>query len=137
MLGSFFQKAKSVLQGLSLIFPDRVSLEVHEFSTRDEFMTWLPANRDAIGAPGHRSSPFVWFEPGHVLGGCDDTIAWAKATFASSSDDIVAVPLFGSCDDTIAWAKATFASSSDAASSSAASSSTPNNVDAWNANVIK
>ena len=73
-----------MLVGLSIVYPDRLTVEVHEHATRDEYMAWLTANREAIGAPGHRSSPFVWFEPGHVLGGCDDTIAWAKNTFSLS-----------------------------------------------------
>ncbi len=79
--------------GLSLVFPDRLSVEVHEFPNKEEFMEWLMAFREGIGAPGHRSSPFVWFEPGRVLGGCDDTIAWARNTFSLSTASAIALPV--------------------------------------------
>ena len=37
-------------------------------------MAWLEANRERLGSSTHRTSPFVWFEGGPYLGGCDDTL---------------------------------------------------------------
>jgi len=76
-----FRQASSALRGVLAIFPKKFELEVLEFPTRDEYMEWLPKNRETIGAPTHATSPLVWFENGNVLGGRDDTVAWCKKLF--------------------------------------------------------
>lgn len=69
-----FAQAKAVTSGLSALFPSKLQVTIHEYASRDEYMAWLEANRDALGSATHRTSPFVWFEGGTYLGGRDDTI---------------------------------------------------------------
>lgn len=65
---------------------------IHLFVT-DAYQEWLAANRDGIGAPTHRTSPLVWFGTGVVLGGCDDTIAWAQGMLSGGGKtDAAAMP---------------------------------------------
>ncbi len=45
----FFEKAKSAFIGLALIYSEHLSIEVHEYQTRDEYMAWLMASREALG----------------------------------------------------------------------------------------
>lgn len=73
-----FRQAKEALIGLQVLFPKEFHVEVKEYTTRDEYMDWLPSFRETIGAPNHKTSPIVWFENGQYLGGRDDTLAWAR-----------------------------------------------------------
>jgi hypothetical protein len=41
-----FRGAATALRGILAIFPGKFELEVLEFPTRDEYMDWLPKNRD-------------------------------------------------------------------------------------------
>ena len=93
-----FRGAVDAVKGLSIIFPSQIGLTVHEHSTRDEFMTWLAANRDSYSASSHKTSPFVWFEEGNkFLGGRDDTLAWCRQYLSiagtTSSAAMVSAPL--------------------------------------------
>jgi len=77
-----FKQAKAALQGMEALYRDEITVEIMEFSTRDEYREWLFANRAEIGAPNHETSPLVWSEKGVVIGGRDDTVAWCRAAFA-------------------------------------------------------
>jgi thioredoxin reductase (NADPH) len=74
-----FRKANTALLGLQAIFPDKFKIETQDFVTRDPYQEWLMANRESMGVPTHRTSPLVWFGSGVILGGCDDTIAYAQS----------------------------------------------------------
>lgn len=79
--------------GLQAIFPDRFSIDTMDSVTRDAYQEWLAANRDGLGVPTHRTSPLVWFGSGVVLGGCDDTIAWAQGMLSGGGKtDATAMP---------------------------------------------
>lgn len=58
----------------------------------DPYQEWLKANRDGLGVPTHKTSPLVWFGTGVVIGGCDDTIAWAQSLMSSSAKSDVSIP---------------------------------------------
>lgn len=92
-----FRGAVDAVKGLSIIFPTQIGLTVHEHPTRDEFMTWLAANRESFNAASHKTSPFVWFEEGNkFLGGRDDTLAWCRSYLSiagSNSAAAVSAPL--------------------------------------------
>ena len=80
-----FRKANAALLGLQAIFPDKFQVDTQDSGSRDAFQEWLQANRDGLGVPNHRTSPLVWFDTGVVLGGKDDTIAWAQGLLSGGS----------------------------------------------------
>jgi len=87
---SAFKGAVTAVSGLATIFPQRVALTVNEHPTRDEYMAWLEANKEALGVPAHKTSPLVWFEEDNgsktMLGGRDDTLAWARQFVSVGGD---------------------------------------------------
>jgi thioredoxin reductase (NADPH) len=83
-----FAQAKQTVSVLSNLFPSKIGMILHEYNTRDEYMTWLEANRESLGAPGHKTSPIVWFEEDKkYLGGRDDTLAWCRRYFSATSTE--------------------------------------------------
>lgn len=88
-----YKGAVQALKGLSVIFPAKISVDIHEYETRDEYMTFLAEFRSGIGAPEHKTSPIVWFEaeapsiPAKYLGGRDDTLTWCRK-YCSVGEDI-------------------------------------------------
>jgi hypothetical protein len=78
-----FQKACTALNGLAVLFPNEITVELTSFPTSAEYNIWLEANRSRIGAPSHTGSPFVWFEDGAVLGGLEDTLKWCRTTLST------------------------------------------------------
>lgn len=84
----FFHRASRLVASLQLLYPGRVKHEEQNFPTRDEYKAWVVDHRTNYPqdpkAATHGSSPFVTIN-GRFLGGCDDTVAWAKRTFATSS----------------------------------------------------
>jgi len=90
----FYQKLKTALLGLAVLYPDlRINLVEHP--DRNTFREWLFSNREQYGekAANHTSSPFVWLGNNQFIGGCDDTLSWARAFVAgkNSSNDLTAV----------------------------------------------
>lgn len=85
-----FEKTLTALNGLAVLYPHDITVEVTSFPSSTEYNTWLEANRSRIGAPSHVGSPFVWFEDGAVLGGVDDTLRWCRTTLAHGH--ITAIP---------------------------------------------
>lgn len=81
---SAFQQAKAAITGLSTIFPSKISINLIEYATRDEYMSWLAGFRESISAPEHKTSPIVWLEGGKYLGGRDDTLAWCRSYLSTS-----------------------------------------------------
>lgn len=82
-----FRRANAALLGLQAIFPDKFKIDTQDSGNRDAYQEWLQANRDGLGVPTHRTSPLVWFDNGVVLGGNDDTIAWAQRLLSGGSTD--------------------------------------------------
>jgi thioredoxin reductase (NADPH) len=82
-----FRRANAALLGLQAIFPDKFQIDTQDSGSRDAFQEWLQANRDGLGVPNHRTSPLVWFDNGVVLGGKDDTVAWAQSLMSGGSTD--------------------------------------------------
>jgi len=91
-----------VLASLSVLFPTKLKIVNHEYSTRDEYRSWLIGADEGASKSGfrdgfsnerahkHTSSPFTWMSEGdgdatELVGGCDDTLAWCK-TFCSPSE---------------------------------------------------
>ena len=74
----YFEKARNAALGLAAIFPTKIEVNVHEHSTRDEFVTWLTDSRDTIGASNHKSAPQVWNEDKTNVGGCDGFLDWCR-----------------------------------------------------------
>lgn len=107
----FYKRAASVVASLSLLFPNKLQLVEHEFSTRDEYREWLihdtdfrnqvaNAKQGNLRASSHSSSPFCWTSNGpgesvgddvdvkEFIGGCDDALDWCRA-FAQPSTSSV------------------------------------------------
>jgi len=105
----FFQRAVNVMSSISTLFPSRLQVTEHSFSTRDEYRSWLLEGPDAFRATSsdaralkHSSSPFVWIgdraggSPGGVsiktfVGGHDDSISWARNLMSPAPDSSGAV----------------------------------------------
>lgn len=79
-----YRKTRDAIVGLSAIFPGKISAIIHEHPTRDEYMTWLEAERGAFGCPEHKTSPLCWTSDENntpilpVIGGRDDTLIWCQ-----------------------------------------------------------
>lgn len=60
--GGYFKRAVTALRGVAAIAPERITVEVVEHATRDEFRAWWLEHRKTLGprAEGHTSSPAVW-----------------------------------------------------------------------------
>jgi len=57
-----FAQAKKVVTGMASLFPQRLSVDVLEHQSRDEYMNWLSSHRNSLGVPDHKTSPLVWTE---------------------------------------------------------------------------
>jgi len=88
----FFQRTKAALVGLQTLLPDKYEVVLHEAPSRDEYRQFISSLRTQLPDPrahGHSSSPFVCTGADLVrdpagctfLGGCDDTLAWARSLF--------------------------------------------------------
>eukprot|EP00616_Rhizochromulina_sp_CCMP1243_P015990 CAMPEP_0118967484 /NCGR_PEP_ID=MMETSP1173-20130426/4858_1 /TAXON_ID=1034831 /ORGANISM="Rhizochromulina marina cf, Strain CCMP1243" /LENGTH=640 /DNA_ID=CAMNT_0006916455 /DNA_START=61 /DNA_END=1983 /DNA_ORIENTATION=- len=93
----FFRKARDVVNALSILFPAKYKLIVHEFPTRDEFRAFIADRKVQLAdarAHRHTSSPFVCFgadfenDPATCtyLGGGDDVVAFAQKLFSGGAD---------------------------------------------------
>lgn len=100
----FYKRARSVVTSLALLFPQRIQLVDHEFTSRDEYRNWLihetkfreevSSLNGNLRASTHASSPFCWLagtaegckvkDVTEFIGGCDDTLDWCRR-FASPS----------------------------------------------------
>lgn len=79
-----YQMASKCLQTLKALYPDKFDVNINEFATRDEYMTWLTEASDIrtrLGCPNHKTSPLVYFDGDKYLGGRDDTMAWTRKYF--------------------------------------------------------
>lgn len=68
--------------GLSALYPTKLSVDVQEYPTRDEFMEWLTKNSEAVGAPGHKTSPLCFTEDKSFIGGRDDIMSYCRRNMA-------------------------------------------------------
>jgi hypothetical protein len=68
--GTYFQRAVTALKGVAAISPDRLTVEVVEHASRDDFRAWWFNHRKTLGprAEGHNSSPAVWLNDTDVSG---------------------------------------------------------------------
>ena len=48
-------------------------------------MTYLTELQVKLNVPNHKSSPIVWQDENHYVGGCDDTLNWCRRQFVSSN----------------------------------------------------
>mmetsp|Transcript_1554 Transcript_1554/g.2643 ORF Transcript_1554/g.2643 Transcript_1554/m.2643 type:complete len:641 (-) Transcript_1554:345-2267(-) len=99
----FYRRAASVVASLSLLFPHRLQLVQHEFTSRDEFREWLIHGtnfRERVSnvggggnlrASAHSSSPFCW------------TSSTADQSSSSSADSVL--EFIGGCDDALEWCR--------------------------------
>jgi thioredoxin reductase (NADPH) len=55
-----------------------------ELPNKDAYKKWLPEVRTRLGAGSHRSSPITWSGDDEYIGGCDDTLAWARDNFVGA-----------------------------------------------------
>jgi hypothetical protein len=46
VVGGAFAQAKNTMLGLSALYPTRLSVNVEEYPTRDEYMEWLTKSRE-------------------------------------------------------------------------------------------
>jgi len=90
----FYQRASGALGALSLLFPTRLKVVDHSFSSRDEYRSWLIDGnfREGLNDPrahSHTSSPFCWVSKRATakplakditgfIGGCDDTLDFCR-----------------------------------------------------------
>ena len=52
--GGFYKKAYNVLASLSVLFPTKLRIENHEYSTRDEYRSWLIGADEGASKSGFR-----------------------------------------------------------------------------------
>mmetsp|Transcript_26673 Transcript_26673/g.30797 ORF Transcript_26673/g.30797 Transcript_26673/m.30797 type:complete len:613 (+) Transcript_26673:71-1909(+) len=90
---NFHKKAVNVASTLSVLFPSKLKVVNHQFSSREEYRLWLIDNGfrkkfSDTRAHTHTASPFAWLakqdgdkqlspDPANIksfVGGCDDTI---------------------------------------------------------------
>ena len=73
-----------------------VTLDERTFATRDAFRTWLFGEEGRVNFEGeaqsHSSSPFVWIDDKHYLGGCDALLELAAELEGASAMEITAEP---------------------------------------------
>uniref|UniRef100_A0A7S2WBE6 Thioredoxin reductase n=2 Tax=Mucochytrium quahogii TaxID=96639 RepID=A0A7S2WBE6_9STRA len=82
---AFFQKAANVVASLEHLFPRQVQAEIIELKDRDTYKAYLPKVYEKIpGSEGHTSSPLTWLNDEKYLGGCDDTLAYARTFFSGT-----------------------------------------------------
>jgi len=81
-----FAQAKKVVTGMASLFPQRLSVDVLEHQSRDEYMNWLSSHRNSLGVPDHKTSPLVWTEDLSFIGGRDDTLKWFKTNMSQFLD---------------------------------------------------
>lgn len=70
-IGGYYRRARDMLSGLQHLYPNKVSVNINEHSTRDSYLEWLNTNREKLHAGTHKSSPFVWNEETNETFGCD------------------------------------------------------------------
>ena len=90
----FYQKAKGVATALSALYPADYEARLDESPDRDTYRGKLDALRQKTPtdakAQSHTSSPLVFLTEGGAtsyLGGCDDTVAWARARLSPSTTE--------------------------------------------------
>ena len=73
-----------------------VTLDERTFATRDAFRTWLFGEEGRVNfggeAQSHSSSPFVWIDDKHYLGGCDALLELAAELEGASAMEVTAEP---------------------------------------------
>ncbi len=75
----FYQKAKTIVQGLGLMFPTKIKASLQEFEDKTSYQEWLDMERVRLKAGDQRSSPFVWTDDGESIGGCSEFISWSRS----------------------------------------------------------
>eukprot|EP00644_Phytophthora_capsici_P002057 jgi/Phyca11/556160/estExt2_Genewise1Plus.C_PHYCAscaffold_840066 len=83
-----FVKAGEVATAMQMLYPDRVTFELHPFEDREAFKHWLSESQDEFAtsfgvdskATKHVTSPFVWSSnPTAFVGGCDDLLTYFRS----------------------------------------------------------
>jgi len=93
----YYRKAKAALETLSVLFPDKYEIVLHEQPDRDAYRAFLFPLRDQMAnskANSHTSSPFVAMgedfagAPGECtyVGGCDATLDYARSLFGGPTN---------------------------------------------------
>ena len=90
----FYQKAKGVATALSALYPADYEARLDESPDRDTYRGKLADLRQKTPtdakAQAHTASPLVFLTEGGAtsyLGGCDDTVAWARARLSPSTEE--------------------------------------------------
>lgn len=90
----FYRKSRQTISTLELLFPDKITLEDINFPDRDAYRGWLDDEKknNDFGEKGnkHTSSPFVRIN-GSFLGGCDDSLDFAKDFCLSSGQGLAPI----------------------------------------------
>jgi len=85
-----YRAAKAAALKLQAAFPDKIQANIQEYESRDAYMEWLLANRKAMSAPQHVSSPIIWLQRNNnsseniqqqhvfakLLGGYEELLGW-------------------------------------------------------------
>merc|ERR1719230_450047 len=87
----FYRRSRQTMSTLELLFPDKIALEDVNFPDRDTYKAWLAEEKtkNDFGDKGkkHTSSPFVRLN-GSYLGGCDDSLDFARDFCLSSAQGL-------------------------------------------------
>jgi thioredoxin reductase len=73
-----FELAKTASLGLSAICPDKYSVDIQEFPSKEEYSSALAAIKDRLRAPEHTESPIVWLDDNAYVGGAPQLIDWGR-----------------------------------------------------------
>mmetsp|Transcript_3982 Transcript_3982/g.4599 ORF Transcript_3982/g.4599 Transcript_3982/m.4599 type:complete len:611 (+) Transcript_3982:125-1957(+) len=93
----YFQKAANVAAALEHMYGSKkVECEIIEFEDRDSYKKWLPSRHETLkGSEKHTSSPLSWTTESGIetfLGGCDDTLKFARNFNSAGSAAKAAAP---------------------------------------------
>ena len=82
----YFVRARQALEGMSAIFPLKVSATVSEYATKEEYMTWLATFRESINAPNHKTSPIIWLNDSDYIGGSDELMEFFRSYLSTGGE---------------------------------------------------
>eukprot|EP00462_Mataza_sp_D1_P023286 CAMPEP_0175133120 /NCGR_PEP_ID=MMETSP0087-20121206/7463_1 /TAXON_ID=136419 /ORGANISM="Unknown Unknown, Strain D1" /LENGTH=607 /DNA_ID=CAMNT_0016415569 /DNA_START=30 /DNA_END=1853 /DNA_ORIENTATION=+ len=86
----WFQRAVKVTAAVELLYPHKLQVTHIELESRDKFQAWLKSERPALnldGGESHTSSPFIFINGTHFLGGYDSLVEYTKSNLLSAKQE--------------------------------------------------
>ena len=80
--GLDYEQLKTAVEGMSIVFPERLRLHTSEFESAEEFATFAATKCEELGV-SHSESPLVWVGDDRYVGGFDEALEFLRSAFAS------------------------------------------------------